>query len=425
MTITESKNDKGHVAVYLHARDVLDAKDLTRLAAKTLSNLSNETEEEVYSEISSSKLLLFVDGLDEIASFEDRVTIINRLKEENKTSKSKVVLGTRVVTNPKLLTALSDYKAYSISPMRKSQIRTFFGKWFRGNSDKAAKLIAALEDKGIFDRLPRSPMTMTLLAIIYDSKEDIPSTLTELYEMFMDLLAGKWDKNRNISSPFDSSIKLAFLNRLAWMLQNERLETVSQDRCIELANSFFKNNATLDNIDSKKFIQSIIDRSHIITPTGHNQLRFSHMTFQEYFCAKYLFENSVTNKQIIDWYGDDWWREVLFFIAGLKKDITTLVKELLVADYDDQETLAAKLLSLGSMLQSGYLTSSKQKNSAVELAAGLFYCCYDDIVAWMSEFASTKTKRQLSRVMLVDLMQETFSNNFSSKIFGKSVGRNI
>ena len=83
-------------------------------------------------------------------------------------------------------------------------------------------------------------MSMTLVAIVYDSKGDIPSTLTELYEMFVDLLSGKWDENRNISSPFDSNIKLAFLNRLAWLLQSERLESISQDRCIELADSFLR-----------------------------------------------------------------------------------------------------------------------------------------------------------------------------------------
>ena len=145
------------------------------------------------------------------------------------------------------------------------------------------------------------------------------------------------------------------------------------------------------------------------------------MTFQEYFCAKYLFENAVENKQVIDWYGDDWWKEVLFFIAGLKKDITTLVDELLVADYDEIDILATKFITLGSMLQSGYLTSSEQKTSAVKFAAEQFYRCYDDLVSWMTRFASIKTKRQVSRVMLVDILQELFSNNFSSKYLEKAL----
>lgn len=421
LTINESKNDKSHVAVYLHARDVFEAKDIIQLAANKLGKLSNETQEEVYKEISESKLLLFVDGLDEIALIDEREAVINKLKEINRLSKSRIVLGTRVVTDSRILAALSDFKAYSISPMRRSQIRSFFGKWFRNNSDKAVKLIAALEDKGIFDKLPRTPMTMTLVAIVYDSKEDIPSTLTELYEMFMGLLSGQWDANRNISSPFDSSIKLAFLSRLAWTLHSEKLESISQDRCIELADSFFRNNVTLESFDSREFIQSIIDRSHIVLPTGHDQIRFSHMTFQEYFCAKYLFESAVKNDQIVDWYGEDWWKDVLFFISGLKKDISELIDELLVTDHDDLDTLATKLLTLGSMLQSGYLTSAEQKSSAVKFAAENFYRCYEDLVLWISKHASVKVKRKMSRAMLIDILQELFSTNFSSKFLEKTL----
>ncbi len=88
-------------------------------------------------------------------------------------------------------------------------------------------------------------MTMTLVAIVYESKEDIPSTLTELYQMFVELLSGKWDENRNIASPYDSNIKLAFLSKLAWRMHSERLESISQDRCIELADEFFKVHATI------------------------------------------------------------------------------------------------------------------------------------------------------------------------------------
>lgn len=421
LTINESKNDKSHVAVYLHARDVFESKDIIQLAADKLGRLSNETQEGVYSEISKSKLLLFVDGLDEIASIDEREAVINKLKEVSSSSKSRVVLGTRVVTESRILAALSAFKAYSISPMRKSQIRSFFGKWFKNNSDKAAKLIAALEDKGIFDKLPRTPMTMTLVAIVYDSKEDIPSTLTELYDMFMGLLSGQWDANRNISSPFDSSIKLAFLGRLAWTLHSERLESISQDRCIDLADSFFQNHVTLESYEPKKFIQSIIDRSHIVLPTGHDQIRFSHMTFQEYFCAKYLFEGAVENNQIVGWYGEEWWKEVLFFISGLKKDISTLVDELLVTNHDDLGTLAPKLITLGSMLQSGYLTSAEQKASAVKFAAENFYRCYEDLVLWISKHASQKIRRKVSRVMLIDVLQELFSANFSSKFLEKTL----
>jgi hypothetical protein len=421
IAISESRDDKTHVAVYLHARDIFESREIRRTAAESLSRLSNDSVEDIYPELTPSKLLLLVDGLDEIASLEDREQVVNKLAAENASTGARVIIGTRPETNPRLLAALAVFKTYSISPLRTSQIRSFFGKWFRGNHDKAARLMEALQDKGVFDKLPRTPMTMTLVAIVYESKEDIPSTLTELYEMFVDLLSGKWDANRQVASAFDSQMRVSFLSRLAWLMQSERLESISQDRCIEFADRFFTEQATIENVDPKEFIQSIIDRSSLVVPTGHDQLRFSHMTFQEYFCAQYLFESSIAHSSILSWFGDDWWREVLFFLAGKRKDITHLVEELLLVDYDDVNTRTSKLLTLGSMLQSGFLTAARQKAAAVQFAAETYFKCYEDFVASLREHAPLKVKRRISRVMLVDVMQELFSTNFSSRYLEKAL----
>jgi len=294
------------------------------------------------------------------------------------------------------------------------QIRSFFGKWFNKDVGKATNLLEALRDKGIFDRLPKTPMTMTLVAIVYESKEDLPSTLTELYEMFIELLTGKWDSTRKIASAFDSSIKVAFLARLAWTMQAERLETISQDRCVGLAREFFENEVTIAGVDAVAFIQNVIDRSHIVVPTGFDQLRFSHMTFQEYFCAEYLLPDFPEDATILEWYGDDWWQEVLFFLAGKRKNISKLVRVLLTADHTNPENRITKLITLGSMLQAGYLTADAEKNAGVQFAAEKFPACYGDLVAAVEESASEKVKRKLNRVLLLDVLQEMFSANFSS-----------
>jgi len=414
IAISQSKDEKDQAAVYMHARDVLTSKDLQRKAAEILSQLSNDTVEDVYAEITHTKLLILVDGLDELASTQDRESVIARLTATHSSVGARVILGTRPESNPGVLAALSQYKAYSISPLRKSQIRNFFGKWFAGNADKAAKLMGALEDKGVFDKLPKTPMTMTLVAIVYESKEDIPSTLTELYEMFVDLLTGRWDANRKIASPFDSKMKLSFLSRLAATMQIERLDTISSDRCLTLAEDFFTNEATLRNVDTRAFIQSIIDRSHILIPTGHEQLRFSHMTFQEYFCADYLSHNFPVTDTIMEWFGDDWWREVLFFLAGKRQNISDLIDVLLTADYSEPNSRITKLVTLGSMLQAGFLTLGKQKNEAVRFAAIRFLACLSDLQEAIQNMKSTKLKNRVSRLMLMSIVQQLFTDNFCS-----------
>lgn len=414
IAISQSKEDKNRVAVYLQARDILDSSDLVVTAANTLSQYSGDPEEIVAKEIRLSKLLLLVDGLDELGQLADREAVIQILKKAQVEIDARVILGSRPETNPKILAALSEFKSYSISPLRLGQIRSFFGKWFKQDLDRATSLIDALKDKGVFEKLPKTPMTMTLVAIVYESKQDLPSTLTELYQMFIDLLIGKWDANRKVASPYDSQIKVAFLTKLAWTMQAERLEIISQDRCLQLAREFFENQATIKGVNEEKFIQSIIDRSHIVVPTGFDQLRFSHMTFQEFFASEYLFADFPSNETILSWYGDDWWQEVLFFLAGRKKDITKVVDALLTSDHCDPNTRMTKLITLGSMLQSGFLTSASAKVDGVKLAAESFPACYDDLFDSIDRNASLKVKKRISRVMLMDILQEIFAANFSS-----------
>src|SRR5262249_19766559 len=146
--------------VYLHARDVLDSKDILLKSAHILSDISKDSIDDVHAELKQAKLLLLVDGLDELAAIQDRQAVIERLAHASQTLNARVIVATRPESNPDVLASLSPFKAFSISPLRKSQISNFFGKWF-AEHDKASKLMGALEDKGVFDKLPKTPMTMT------------------------------------------------------------------------------------------------------------------------------------------------------------------------------------------------------------------------------------------------------------------------
>ena len=72
--------------------------------------------------------------------------------------------------------------------------------------------------------------------------------------MFVELLTGKWDSNRKITSAFDAPMKVGFLERLAWVMHSERLEVVGYERAVHVANKLLTGYATLANVDG---LQSI------------------------------------------------------------------------------------------------------------------------------------------------------------------------
>lgn len=414
IAITQSQANKNRVAVYMHARDILASTDVIDAAAVALSRMSSDRLEVILGEMRDQELLLLVDGLDELASTQDREKVIGRLKTTSENNAIKVILGSRPESNPGVLAALSDFSSYSISPLRYGQIRSFFGKWFN-STDKAAKLLEAMQDKGVMDKLPRTPMTMTLVAIVFESKEDLPANLTELYQMFVELLTGKWDTGRQIASTFDSPMKIAFLSFLAWKMHSERLEAISHARALDFAREFYMDQATISGVDPVSFIQDIIDRSQIVIPLNDDTLRFSHMTFQEFFAAEYISQQAMPDDLVLSWYGDDWWSEVLFFWAGKRKNIASVVGELLKADYSSPDSRMTKFVTLGSMLQAGVLTNYAEKRAAIDFASRGFIKCYDDLINAIDSMVKGRVRAKYSRVLLLDFLQSVFSSNFTSK----------
>lgn len=95
-----------------------------------------------------------------------------------------------------MVAALVSFKAFSISHLENDK-SSLFENGLREILSKAGKLIKALEDKRIFDKLYlERQMTSTLVAIVYESKE-ISST-SRINEMFVDLLTGKWDATERL-----------------------------------------------------------------------------------------------------------------------------------------------------------------------------------------------------------------------------------
>lgn len=83
----------------------------------------------------------------------------------------------------------------------------------RLRNDKSAETLwHASEDKAVLETLPKAPMPMTLLAIFYEKRHDVPSNITNLYEMFTELLLGKWDEHKNIKSISEARARGTFLN---------------------------------------------------------------------------------------------------------------------------------------------------------------------------------------------------------------------
>ena len=84
------------------------------------------------------------------------------------------------------------------------------------------------------------------------------------------------------------------------------------------------------------------ERSGLLVELGLGSYAFSHLTFQEYLCAREIVEDEKVRPLLLEMAGDEWWQEVTLLYVGIT-DATPVVEALLEAV--DDETCARLLLA--------------------------------------------------------------------------------
>ncbi len=90
-----------------------------------------------------------------------------------------------------------EYRRFEILPLDFRQIDELLEKWFPTSVIHKQKLLNVLRKTALRSAIPKTPLAITLLAIIFedsDKIEEIPANITELYNKFTELFLGKWDK---------------------------------------------------------------------------------------------------------------------------------------------------------------------------------------------------------------------------------------
>src|SRR5699024_3513327 len=71
------------------------------------------------------------------------------------------------------------------------QVFQFISRFFN-NQSKAQDLIEALRNNRILERLPMTPLSISLISILFEEKNfEIPATISDIYDNFNILLLGK------------------------------------------------------------------------------------------------------------------------------------------------------------------------------------------------------------------------------------------
>lgn len=287
--------------------------------------------------LSKGKMLILLDGFDEVSGDVD--TAIVQIREfTEKYRKNNYILSCRVAVYNEFL---DRFTTVELADFDDQQIAQFIENWFGVYKEKAMLCIQDVFSNKYISELATNPLLLTLLCISFDAGMGFPKNKAELYSEAIDALLKKWDASRTIRR--DHTYKFLSTRKkedlLAYMAANtfEKNEFFLPERTlVQRVEEYMQNIPQNENdeIDGLSVIKSIEAQHGLLIERASRIYSFSHLTFQEYFTAKYIVNHRErgTLKSLNTMLLSPGYREVIILTSGLLPQADSLI-ELLVEKF--------------------------------------------------------------------------------------------
>jgi len=350
--------------------------------------------------LQKGKLLILVDGLNEAGSSQQMLS--KHFREFVKTyPKNRYIVSSRLVCYQN---SLGQFLELAMQPWSDLLIQEYIHKWFAiayktkdveadvntesdGASEEAQRCWNILQLNPIARDLAKSPLCLSLLCLLCDRHYSFPSNVSGLYEKAIHLVLEEQvlkcqsltHEGQNIIS---TDILEIFLAEIAYKSFEMRratipLSEVSDHLQIVLTNC--KSSLQKLDIDFAINVLKQMGICKIITSenlsgndlTSCPNFTFSHITLQEYFTARYIYQHHKIVQVVPNHLKDRHWQEVFLLISGM---MIGNAEELLLAIKSQATTYinTSKLQDIIDWLDQVTFNSRGEYNNVVKRIAALF-----------------------------------------------------
>jgi hypothetical protein len=329
---------------------VLTARTFTtgKVTAESIASLSDCDIRLVKHILKTHRAILFVDGIDE-APRNMAAQILQSLGQFRAAHPQMSIV---VTSRPSGMTSNSgqaspDFTSAELLTMTRDEVDSFIDKWClaaelsvssdeqtaeRRGQEAATDLKQRLERSRPIQRLVETPLLATILCVVHRFLgHRIPEHRVTLYEKCTDALLYEWDRSKfghaALVGELDALAKRKLLSGLARKMHDRRQAEIPE---VEVLAHFEEALPSLGHKagGAAQIIGEIRDRSGVLIERRPGFFAFSHLVFQEYLTA--LTFAPTTYKELVNYYEDPWWHEVIVLGAGTPgADAGRLARELL------------------------------------------------------------------------------------------------
>jgi len=362
----QNELDKKTIPVFISSTDLnYPNAEIKDVILERLELLSVKTIDSI---LAKYNLLLLIDSIDEF-EHEKQLELIRQLNNLSRKG-CKYILGSRQATT---ISAMSKekYKIVTIGNFNLDQIKRFVSA-FLSDEVKSDELLRALRENKIIERLPITPLTLSLITLLYEEyKVEIPATLTDIYNKFNDLIMGRAFVSSKLQF-LDVNFRESVLSSYALLLMMRENHTpLRENEFIVHFTKEFENvtppNITKDNI--KDALRYIIKNTGILYLKDQTYICFAHNSYMEYYASREIFNHQRDKEDLyVDNFFDINWQNSAIFYGGHSKRMELFAKKI-----DSRLKTATKLheyissiQGTGYLLQALYLTDNSVRASLIE-----------------------------------------------------------
>lgn len=317
--------------------------------------------------INTNSLVVFIDALDELPQVELKEKALNAIGLFNDNHPDiKVICSSRPSDYLFHNCETSGFRYLEISDLNREQVENFLYNYFGDNVIKSKSLLKSLKDSEILEKLPKTPMTIALITMLFDEKEvEIPATIADLYENFVNLLIGKVTAQETFEL-IESGAKHRILCLIAKSFHVQLKRSMQRSDVEKLINDYSLERG--QKLKASNILDEILNQVGILYINDREEVEFKHQSFQEYFTAFEIFHHRQTDRKLfIGKFNDLWWQNVAIFFAGMSKDAPQLLDDIL--DNSIPKNLSEYISNtggIGRLLQALYNTPINNRVKGIE-----------------------------------------------------------
>jgi predicted NACHT family NTPase len=335
--------------------------------------------------LDKGKCIVLLDGFDEVTSNQE--SVVREIQAfSDKFSASKYILTCRIAGYSYVFEKFTEVE---VSDFTDDDVRTFAKLWFGEKPDAAKLFLDSLFDNANLPikELASIPLLLTLLCLGFSESLEFQANKAELYKEAIDALLKKWDASRGIMR--EDVYKNLSIRRKEHLLTEiaatafEKGEYFVPKRVLEdRIGAFIQHLPETDpkklEIDCEAVLHSIESQHGLIVERAQGIFSFSHLTFQEYFTARYIVDNQARGtleNLVSNHYFTAQWHEIVLIVSGMLSDAEPYLKHVRQVisrfAFNGNHPIDHLLRDLEKRLLNPYSSPGRSANRALALSAFL------------------------------------------------------